>query len=57
MDTAKVSQVPNCDFCGNPAEYDAQTKMGPWAYMCDSDYKTHSTGRLGLGFGQKLVVA
>lgn len=57
MDTAKVSQVPKCDFCGNIAEYDAQTTLGPWAFMCEADYQLHSTHKLGLGFGQKLEVA
>jgi len=57
VDTAKVSQVPKCDFCGNIAEYDAQTTLGPWAFMCEADYQLHSTHKLGLGFGQKLEVA
>jgi len=57
VNTAKVSEIPNCDFCGNPAQYDAQTTLGPWAFMCESDYQAHSTHKLGLGFGQKLEVA
>lgn len=23
-----------CDFCGRLALYDAKTKLGPWAYVC-----------------------
>ncbi len=57
METAKVSEIPNCDFCGELASYDARTKQGPWGFMCEDDFKTYSTGKLGLGFGQKLEVA
>lgn len=57
VETTKVSEIPNCDFCGEPASYDARTKFGPWGFMCEDDFKTHSTGKLGLGFGQKLEVA
>lgn len=57
MDTKKVSAMPNCDFCGEEASYDARTTYGPWGFMCESDFQTHSIGKLGLGFGQKLEVA
>ena len=45
--------MTTCDFCGKPAEYDARTKMGPWANMCETCYKKQGVG-LGLGKGQKL---
>lgn len=50
-----VAELPNCDFCSNPAEYDGKTKLGPWAYMCGGHFKEHGIG-LGTGVGQKLVV-
>lgn len=25
-----------CDFCGEPAEWDGPTHVGPWAYACKS---------------------
>jgi hypothetical protein len=30
-----VSTLPDCAFCGQPACYDAQTKNGQWAYVCE----------------------
>ena len=54
----EVSILPNCDFCGKPASYDAATNMGPWANMCYQHYmiyRMHS--KLGTGLGQKLILA
>jgi hypothetical protein len=61
----KVLELPDCDFChmfehsvsGTKAEYDAKAKDGPWAYMCYRHWRSKSFGRLGMGWGQKLVVA
>lgn len=45
-----------CDFCTELAAYDAKTRMGPWAYMCEEHFKTNAyTQSLGLGKGQKLI--
>lgn len=51
-----------CNFCESegaeeikPAQYDAKTDFGPWAYMCEDHWNTRGLGRLGTGFGQKLV--
>lgn len=60
----KVAVIPDCDIClsespgqkPNPAEYDAKTVYGPWAYMCMAHWLTHSTGRLGTGYGQRLIL-
>lgn len=57
---AVVIHIPLCDFCqeekkSTPAEYDASTTSGPWAYMCGPHYSQHHRGGLGLGLGQKLV--
>jgi hypothetical protein len=52
---AEVTELPDCDFgCGETARYDAQTKMGPWAFMCQSCFDLNGPGKLGLGIGQKL---
>lgn len=51
---AKVAVLPKCDFCANKAGYDGATKMGPWAYMCETCFSIEGRG-LGLGIGQRLV--
>lgn len=53
---AKVASIPPCDFCGKPAQYDAATTQGPWAYMCEIDFRRFGKGVLGLGKGQRLVL-
>lgn len=53
---ARMSKIPNCDFCGDKAEYDAKTKFGPWAYMCGTHWHLSGLGQLGLGRGQRLVL-
>jgi hypothetical protein len=55
--TAQVTKLPPCDFqCGETALYDAMMKQGHWGYMCQSCFDKHSTGKLGMGLGQRLVV-
>lgn len=56
MDTAKVSQLPKCNFCDDSALYDGMTVYGPWAYMCQGCFDLHGIGTLGLGKGQRLEV-
>lgn len=54
---AKVVALPTCDVCQTKtASYDAATKYGPWAYMCEGCFEVHGTGQLGLGLGQRLEV-
>lgn len=63
--TAQVGELPDCDMhlrlfdAHVPAAYDAATTLpgGPWAYLCDECFRRHSPGRLGLGHGQRLVLA
>jgi hypothetical protein len=56
----KVPAIPKCDFCDAPAGYDGRTNLrgpnvpGPWANMCEADFKTYGVG-LGLGSGQRLI--
>ena len=52
---ATVSNIPQCQFCSAPAAYDAKTRMGPWAYLCERCFKKDGIG-LGLGKGQRLVL-
>lgn len=53
---SRVDAIPPCDECRKPAEYDAKTKAGPWAYLCGSCFDTFTHGKLGLGVGQRLVL-
>jgi hypothetical protein len=56
-DTAVVGRIPDCDICkARPAVYDGKTNRGPWAYMCEDCWQVHGIGRLGLGFGQRLIL-
>lgn len=44
-----------CDICGKECEqvfYDAATKMGPWAVMCEECFDKFGKG-LGTGIGQE----
>jgi hypothetical protein len=51
----EVEVLPRCELCTEPAHYDAATKIGPWAYLCEEHYSVHGVG-LGTGKGQRLVV-
>ena len=62
-----VPELPDCDICKlkqaslpcwkiAKARYDGVTKDGPWAWMCEEHWKTHSYQKLGTGMGQRLIV-
>lgn len=65
-----VAKLPFCDICqfGDPytgqkinpprlAEYDARTNFSSsWANMCPDHWYELGTGRLGTGYGQRLVL-
>lgn len=57
---AHVEDIPNCNYPHSPAEgkvpavYDARSKSGPWAYMCQAHFDRYGVG-LGMGKGQKLT--
>lgn len=54
---AEVARIPSCDFCTAPAKYDSKMRdRSSWAYMCDPHWRLLGIGRLGLGFGQELVI-
>jgi hypothetical protein len=62
-ETAYVDKYPPCDFVdlmhnSKPvdAHYDSRTIFGGWAYMCDRCYTAYGVGRLGTGYGQRLIV-
>ncbi len=52
-----VDEIPPCDFCGEPAEFDAAVidhPGQPWAFMCGADMAAHGPDWLGEGIGQRL---
>lgn len=53
----EVERLPQCDIpgCGTVAGYDGKTNWGPWAYMCEDDFRHHGVG-LGTGKGQRLIL-
>ena len=46
-----MSELPKCDMpnCDEEAKYDEKTKMGPWAYLCETHHQ-----KVGVGIGTKL---
>lgn len=57
-----VSELPQCDFCEEPARYDSQVRAfgGPtWANTCPHHWRVKAAqpGKLGTGIGQRLVLA
>ena len=55
---AEVTKLPKCNYCDSDAEYDARTieNYAIWANFCGTHFETHSTGELGSGLGQKLIL-
>lgn len=58
-----IYDLRHCDLClledasqaPAPAEYDAKTKAGPWANLCEGHYETERAyDTLGTGKGQRL---
>ena len=48
INTIHVHELPECDFCGEPAPYDAPTtKRGRWANMCEKHYKLYGAKNIG----------
>jgi hypothetical protein len=55
MPSKWTGSVPRCDICEQTTNrwfVDGATKMGPWAIMCPTDFKSYGRG-LGPGLGQK----
>lgn len=57
-DKVEVYSLPPCQLHsdGTLAEYDAKTIWGPWAYVCVRCFRKYTSGRLGTGLGQRLVL-
>jgi hypothetical protein len=64
--TVVVAEIPACDIhlqldgARVPAVYDAalaNVPNRPWAYLCEDHFQTWGPGRLGEGFGQRLILA
>lgn len=61
---ALVGALPRCDLCASlgveaPARYDGPASRepgAPWGNMCGTHYEECSTGRLGIGEGQFLML-
>lgn len=56
--SVKVSKLPTCNICNDGttlAKYDGKTRMGPWAYMCETHFDLDGVG-LGTGRGQELIL-
>jgi hypothetical protein len=61
---AYVNHLPDCDIHkydlgtpGIPAKYDAKTKRGPWASMCQPCWVANAASpNLGTGIGQEYVL-
>ena len=60
----EVTKYPECDVhkynyreSGIEAHYDARTLNGQWGNLCDDCFKTHTSGELGTGKGQRLILA
>lgn len=52
-----VAKLPDCDLCTGVAKYDAATRGGPWANMCERCFGIHAASKtLGVGKGQRLVI-
>jgi hypothetical protein len=58
-----VAALPTCDVCKalqydepKEASYDARTRSGQWAFLCEDHFELHGLGKLGVGFGQRLVL-
>lgn len=53
----EVAVIPPCDICKSKlAAYDGKTIHGPWAYMCEGCWSWHGVGKLGTGYGQRLIL-
>lgn len=63
---AHVDKLPYCDLHKAKgqfvvARYDAKTLpmslgRGSWGYLCEEHFQSSTSGKLGMGVGQELVV-
>ena len=53
----EMDEIPMCDLC-EVARALVDGRMAgrsTWAYMCDDCWQLYGCGKLGTGFGQKLI--
>jgi hypothetical protein len=51
----RMKELPVCNWCGRPANYDFRTQAGPWAYGCERHWRVFRLyTELGEGMGQEL---
>lgn len=59
--SVEMDKIPDCDLCRQvgvfqAARYDARLRDGKtWGYVCEDHFQWQGC-RLGLGFGQKLIL-
>ena len=41
MKTVQMDELPKCQFCDSPAEYDSKTVFGAWAYLCEEHQRQY----------------
>jgi len=41
LKTVQMDEVPKCQFCDDPAEYDSNTVFGSWAYLCEKHQREY----------------
>lgn len=52
-----INPAKQCDICSKDFDnvmYDAKTRQGPWANMCQACFDQYAIG-LGVGLGQKYI--
>lgn len=57
-----IAQPKRCDLCndGTIAKFDARLTLGAyagqWANVCADHFESYTSGKLGTGVGQRLIV-
>lgn len=51
-----MSGVVDPEFRIERATVDGRMVSGQWANMCDDHWELYGVGRLGTGYGQRLIV-
>lgn len=57
-ETVVVARIPKCDLCTTEdAVYDSKMKgTTAWAFLCQTCWDRVGVGRLGTGYGQRVVL-
>lgn len=54
MQTVYMEGFPTCNFCNKLAKYDAPTKLGPWAYLCQECFNDHGIEYAAIKLEQRI---